>query len=341
MWYSGAMIQKGLVFVAALLLVSPLRPVAFAQSNSSAGSLSNPHVARPSTLPGSQGQRASAQKAAQAARLAAKPTTPAASTAAPSTSAGAAPAGSAAGPTDCLGANCDYQPAHISIATPAPAPAPWTWQQRVTWGANIVLLVLGYVAILVALSLLRKIERQTRYGETAAQAAQETAQAALSQTQALVRAERPWIIMGVRPSQTIENGFSVIATNRGRGPARILSTIDEIVSAVDEAHLAEKPEYRNQPVAPEDPLILLPGETTEILSFSRAEVKRICETEERLARVVKWEEKIYLYGRVEYRDLSAPDDAPAHHSSWFCWYIHGRQKSGMVMAGPQGYNRHT
>jgi hypothetical protein len=79
----------------------------------------------------------------------------------------------------------------------------------------------------------------------------------------------------------------------------------------------------------------------ELLSFSRADVKRICETEERLARVEKWEEKIFLYGTLIYRDLAATEDAPAHQSSWFCWYIHGRQKSGMVMAGPAAYNLHT
>lgn len=245
------------------------------------------------------------------------------------------------GRTDCLGGNCDDQLPHISIATPAPAPAPWLWQQRIAWGANLVLVVLGYIAILFALSLLRKIERQTRYSETAADAAREAAQAALAHTQALVRAERPWVLMNVRPAQGIENGFSVVATNHGRGPARIVSTVDEIVSASDETRLAAAPEFRNQPAAPADPIILLPGESTEIFAFSRADVKRICETEERLARVEKWEEKIFLYGNVVYRDLAAPEEAAAHESGWFCWYIHGRQKSGMVMSGPPAYNRHT
>lgn len=325
------MIQKGLAFLAALLLFAQSCPAASGQSKSTAGSTSGPHVTQAAQpLAGTIGT--------QAAPAPGQATTP--PTAAPANPA-AAPAGAAPARTDCFGGSCDYQPPHITIATPAPAPAPWPWQERISWGANIVLVVLGYIAILIALSLLRKIERQTRYGEAAAQAAQESAQAALVQTQALVRAERPWIIMSVRPSQTIDNGFSVIATNRGRGPARIVSTVDEIVSAVDEARLAAKPEYHREPAAPEDPLILLPGEVTEIVSFSRADVKRICETDERLARVEKWEEKIFLYGEVTYRDLSAPDDTPAHQSSWFCWYIHGRQKSGMVMAGPPAYNRHT
>lgn len=314
------MIQKGLAIVAALLFLVPSNPVASGQSN--------PAAITPATGAAAPGN-------AQAA--------PASHQAAPATETGA-PAASPALPaarTDCFGGNCDYQPPHITIATPAPAPAPWPWQERIAWSARIVLVALAYAAILLALSLLRKIERQTRYTEIAAQAAQESAQAALAHSQALARAERPWLLMSVRPSRTTEDGFSVIATNRGRGPARILSTVDEIVSAVDEAHLAATPVYRRPPVAPADPIILLHGENTEIFSFSRADLQRICDTEERLARVEKWEEKIFLYGEVSYRDLAAPDDAPAHQSSWLCWYIHGRHKSGMVMSGPPAYNRHT
>ncbi len=243
-------------------------------------------------------------------------------------------------PNQCAGGSCDFQPQHISIATPAPAPAPWTWQQRVAWGANLVLVVLGYVAMLLALALLRKIERQTRYSEEAAQAAAEAARAALEHAKAIARAERPWILMSVRPSQSIENAFSVIATNRGRGPAHVVSMVDEVAIAVDEAHLPAAPEYAKTPVAPADPMILLPGESTEIAAFSRADVQRVAGSKEQLARIEKWEEKIFLYGNLVYSDLAAPDDAAAHESSWFCWYIHGRQKSGMVMAGPPAYNRH-
>lgn len=234
-----------------------------------------------------------------------------------------------------------YQPPHISIATPAPAPAPWPWQERIAWGANIVLVVLAYAGIMLAVSLLRKIERQTRFGEETAQAAAESSKAALELAQRMARAERPWILMTVRPSQNIENGFVVVANNRGRAPARILAMVDEVLSAIDEDHLPATPEFRNQPVAPADPMILLPDESTEIFSFSRDDVKRVCDTAERLARVEKWEEKIYLYGRVVYQDLTAGDDTAMHQSSWLCWYIHGRQKSGMVMAGPPAYNQHS
>lgn len=243
---------------------------------------------------------------------------------------------------NCAEGPCDAQPAHITIATPAPAPAPWLWPERVTWIARIMLAILGYVGIMLALSTLRKIERQSHYAETAAQAAADSAQAALLHAQAIIRAERPWILITVEPSHSVDNGFTVKATNRGRGPARIVSTIDKITSAVDQTHLPDQPEFDElAPSVALSSVILLPGESTGIKSFSRDEVKSFCGSDEKLRRVEKWEELILLYGKVVYKDLMQVGEGVTHETAWCCWYIHGRQKSGMVMAGPPAYNMHT
>jgi hypothetical protein len=243
---------------------------------------------------------------------------------------------------DCESGPCDYQPAHITIASPAPAPAPWTLPERIQWVAIMLLVVLAYVAIMLALSLLRKIERQTRCCETAAEAAAELAQAALLREQAAIRAERPWVLISVESSSGIENGFAVTATNRGRTPARIETAADKITSAIDQAHLPELPQYEDAEVnSALASVILLPGESIAIKTFSRDEVKGVCKTEEKMSRVERWQELILLYGRVIYRDLVTPEEQQNYESSWCCWYIHGRQKSGMVMAGPLRYNRHT
>jgi hypothetical protein len=242
----------------------------------------------------------------------------------------------------CAEGPCDATPQHISVATPAPAPTPWTWQDRVAWAANLLLAVFGYLGVMMGLSLLKKIERQTQYVETAAQAAAESANAALLHAQAIIRAERPWILITVEPSRSVENGFTVTATNRGRGPARVISTIDKTTSAVDQSHLPEQPQYDDvTPSAALSSVVLLPGESTGIKSFSRDEVRSFCASDEKLRRVEKWEELILLYGRVVYKDLIMAGEGETRETSWCCWYIHGRQKSGMVMAGPSAYNRHT
>jgi hypothetical protein len=221
-------------------------------------------------------------------------------------------------------------------------------QDRIAWAASLILTIMAYVGIMLAVSALRKIERQTRCGETAAQAAAESAKAALllaqaqaQQAEAQAQAERPWVLITAEPAPGVPNAFTVTASNRGHGPARIVSLAEEITTAVDESQLTTAPAFASEPRAPVVPIILLPGESTGIKSFRRDDVKSLCITEERLRRVEDWEEKIYLYGSVVYQDLRSIDEKQVHETSWCCWYIHGRQKSGMVMAGPSQYNRHT
>jgi hypothetical protein len=249
---------------------------------------------------------------------------------------------SAAAKTDCVGAGCNDQPPQITIATQARAQAAWPLQDRIAWSANLLLVLLGYAGILLALSMLKKIERQSRSAETAATAAAEAAQAALAQSQAMLNAERPWVLISTEPSRTVENGFTVVAINRGRSPARIVALVDDARIAVDELRLPPEPEFsRDQPANPKEPIILLPGESVGIRTFSREDVKRICSEDGSLQRVDTWEDKIFIYGKVVYRDLRAASDKQEHESRWCCWYIHGRQRSGLVMAGPASYNRHS
>ncbi len=213
----------------------------------------------------------------------------------------------------------------------------------------MLLALLGYAGIMVAIQTLKKIERQGKYAETAAEAAAKSAEAAvrsseaaLLHAQAIINAERPWVLITIVPSRSIENGFTVIATNRGRGPAQVIAAIDEVKTAVDEAHLPPAPEYKPQDSeVPFVSIILLPGEFMNLKSFCRDDVKPLCGSDEAFRRIENWEERIFLYGKVTYRDLAAPADMPAHETGWCCRYIHGRQKSGLVMAGSHEYNVHT
>jgi hypothetical protein len=262
---------------------------------------------------------------------------------------------SAAGPT-----SNDYLQPRITVANPVPVPAAWTLRDQITWAANLVLVILGYVGIMLAVSTLRKIESQTRYAESVATAAADAvqsalksvasvaaaatdaAQAALFNAEAIIHSERPWILISVEPSPGMQNNFTVVATNRGRTPAKIVATAERIKIAPDEARLPRTPEYENEgPSAPRSPIILLPGESIGIKPFSREDLKGICWSEEMLRRVENWEEKVYIYGKIIYKDLVAPPDRQNHETAWCCWYIHGRQKSGLVIAGPPDYNLHT
>jgi hypothetical protein len=257
----------------------------------------------------------------------------------------ALPAGETANPaakTEGEGGIPIIQPSHISVANPAPAPPAWNVHEKITWAANLVLVILGYAGILMALSLLKKIDRQTEYAEIAAEAAAASSQAALMNAQAILNAERSWILISVEPSPSAENRFAVMATNRGRTPAKIIDRVERIRLAIDEEHLASTPEYMDEKrVGPYTPIILLPGESTAIKPFCREDARGLCDSEERFRRIETWEEKIFLYGKVIYKDLTAPVDSEAHETNWCCWYIHGRQNSGLVISGPPEYNTHT
>jgi hypothetical protein len=242
---------------------------------------------------------------------------------------------------NCQGGACDAPQPHITIATAAPAPGVWPWQDRISWIANIILVLIAYVGIMFGLSMLRKIERQTHYSEVTAQAAADSAKAALLFAQSQAQADRPWIVVTPETEPGASDKFNIIATNRGRSPARIVSLVDEIASAGDESKLPSAPVYKNEPQSPAASNILLPGESMGIKSFSRDEVSSVCESAEQMKLVEEWAEKVYLYGNVTYMDLRSLDEKEAHETTWCCWYIHGRQKSGMVVAGPSAYKRHT
>ncbi|HEV2132835.1 MAG TPA: hypothetical protein VGR47_01105 [Terracidiphilus sp.] len=244
--------------------------------------------------------------------------------------------------TNCPGGNCDEWPSSVKSVNQPPAPPFWPLHERILWAALLVLVVFGYIGIMIAISTLKKIERNTKSGEEAAAAAYDSARAALVHAEAIVKAERPWILVAIEPSPGVANGFTVTAANRGRTPARIVAVPHKIEFAEEESSLPDVPQYPEaSSAAPFVPIVLLPGEFTQLASFCRDDVKELCTSDEQYRRVENWEEKIFLYGRVTYRDLLSPQDEQIHQSAWCFWYIHGHQNSGMVPAGSRNYNMHT
>ncbi len=265
-------------------------------------------------------------------------------TAQPSTTSATAPQATSglAGTAESNGEPSEESQPRMIVTLPPPAPVTWHLHDKILWAAYVVLAILGYVGIMMALSTLRKIDRQTAAATDASSAAQDVARATLLIAQSMIDSARPWIAITVEPSRIGENSFNVMATNRGRSPATITQTLGHVQVAIDESRLTGIPEYRpDKQAEPPAPVILLPGESVAIKRFGRDDLKELCKTEETLKRVQSWEEKLFLCGKVIYRDLIAPPDDQFHETTWCCWYIHGRQKSGLVMAGPPSYNLHT
>lgn len=257
---------------------------------------------------------------------------------------------------DSNGLPTEEQMPHFTVTLPSPVPAPWSLHDKILWGAYIVLAFLGYAGIMLAVSTLKKIERSTvaledsvaavqataNAATNAATAALDAAQAALLNAQAIVNAERPWVLVTAEPTRGVDNSFDIVAANRGRSPATVTSSMDQVLFAADEAHLPSVPEFRQvESKSRFVPIILLPGESATLKTFSREDARGFCESDEKFARVENWEERLFLLGKVKYNDLIAPEGKEAHETNWCCWYIHGRQKSALVPAGPAEYNAHT
>jgi hypothetical protein len=256
--------------------------------------------------------------------------------------------------TDCNGGPCEDQTPKTIYVPSAPAPIVWTMHDRILWGAYLVLAVLGYAGIMMAVSALKKIERQARIADdtataafTAANAAAEAAQAALLHAQAIANAERPWVLVTAEPTRGVESSFEITATNRGRSPATITSALDQALFAADEASLPRLPGPGLLDFAPAPsagrfvPIILLPGESATLKTFSRDDVRGMCDSDEKFNSIESWSERIFLCGKVVYNDLLSPAGKGAHETAWCCWYIHGKQRSALVPAGPAEYNSHT
>jgi hypothetical protein len=265
---------------------------------------------------------------------------------------------------DCNGVPCaDQQQQPIIVTLPTPKATPWLMHDKILWGADLVLVILGYAGILLALSTLKKIERHTAAFEDSmeavkatatttaaaaetssatANAALETAQSALLHAQAIVHAERPWVLVTAEPTRGVESSFEITATNRGRTPARVTAALDQVLFAADEAHLPETPEYKQVESGKHFvPIILLPGESATLKTFSRDDARGFCESDEMFKSIESWELKLFLVGKVSYSDLIAPAGSEAHETNWCCWYIHGKQRSALVPAGTAAHNLHT
>jgi hypothetical protein len=230
----------------------------------------------------------------------------------------------------------------ITVAAPVQAPPGWPIPDRIAWIASLLLTVMGYVGIMLAVSILRKIERQTQSVETAVESAAAIAQSALLHAQAMVRAERPWIMVTAEPFPGVENSSRVVATNRGKSPAKMIATVERVLIATDEDHLPPVPEYESEkPGVALNPTILLPGESSSLKVFGWEDVKGFCATAEGLQRVEDWDEKIFLYGKITYEDFVAPAGRETHETSWCCWYIVGQRRRGLVTVGVPGFNTQT
>jgi hypothetical protein len=240
------------------------------------------------------------------------------------------------------GDSAKYPQPHIRFVDLPAMPSTWPLHERIAWAANLVLVLCGYAGIIIAVRVLAAIRRQTISIESIAQAAMDSANAALMNARVLVDAQRPWILMRVERSREIPNSFEISAMNQGATPAEIVDCPDRVSLVGGDMHLPIKiADAIEQRKVIEFPIMLLPGESSVLQRFGRGDVSWVCKTEESIVRVSMAEETIFVYGTVIYRGLNMPAGNETYKTHWCFRYVHGETTSDLVMGGPFEYNRHT
>jgi hypothetical protein len=228
----------------------------------------------------------------------------------------------------------DHEDAAINITNPTPVSEPWHWYEKVAWVANLLLVVVGIGGVIIGVVTLIKIERQTKAGEDAAEAA-------LLSARALINSERPWILITIEPFKGNQDVFAITAKNCGRTPARLLSYSTPLYSLIPSGSaLPKEPQYGNL-IALIDALILLTGETREFEIVSEDAIKEVCEDEETYGRVWMGTDSLYVFGKIYYQDLLDSTPAAIHVTGWCCQYLPAMPTDRLILHGPTGYNRHT
>jgi hypothetical protein len=165
------------------------------------------------------------------------------------------------------------------------------------------------------------------------------AQAAFLNAQAVINAERPWVVMPVNPHR--RGGFSVGAQNKGRTPAMIVAAYMGFVAVDTISDLPKDPPYGPGKLI--QGRIVVADDTVWVSWFDRKSLESVLGKD--FERAVAHEKQVFVFGTTLYRDLLGPADAPPHETRWICLFelnsegdaIHNIEGIGVC----DGYDNYT
>src|SRR6266850_8406258 len=196
---------------------------------------------------------------------------------------------------------------------PRPANKAGNWREAFTpptW-SNWALVLVSIGAIIAALFTLRIIRRQTVATEVAANAARDNAGAALLAAQAMINAERAWLVPTMHdPTEINEPARSTLTliTNTGKTPAIIVERAHVGHCIKRDALLPEVPNYERGVKIMGVGVPLAPGLVLPITAG--IEDRRVSE------RIKNEELLLYVYGFVKYCDIL---DRTKIHETRYCF----------------------
>lgn len=141
------------------------------------------------------------------------------------------------------------------------------------------------------------------------------AKAALLNAQALINAERPWIMATIEESIGPRGGFQLYVTNKGRSPAMITEAQLGCAVATDISALPAMAPYGPGSMAKDR--IILNDEKQVMTWFSVGTLKNIVGED---FPIGPSENDVFVFGRIVYRDLLSPSNFAEHETRWIGLY---------------------
>jgi hypothetical protein len=198
------------------------------------------------------------------------------------------------------------EPSHNPIAEVrvVSTPAKDRYDKAAVW-INGILAIIGVVGIIAAYITLSKVGRQIKVAEAA--------------TQAMIRAERAWIVISVE--SPAPNQFNFIATNVGRTPANVKSIwSSRIISKRGDQMEVPSDEKTGESLLDTPPCLIPPTASQIVLRCNMDDLEK----QGAFGRNVIFAQgfvHLWFYGRIVYSDILQPEVSPLHETKWLYWHI--------------------
>jgi hypothetical protein len=152
---------------------------------------------------------------------------------------------------------------------------------------------------------------------------EDLARATSRDTEAMIAAERAWIVVSVE--SPVRNQFHFRATNVGRTPARVISiwSCPLIVKRGEELKLPSDSES-GESLVNTPPCLLPPTASTIVFQISLADLYDPTLTGTFAAArqmLAKGFDSAYSFGRIIYTDVLATPESPSHETRWLYWHM--------------------
>lgn len=215
------------------------------------------------------------------------------------------------------------------------AETPRWWQRPEWWLCILGVPTLGFIGWQA-----RATADAARATQASADASNKAADSALLNTQLVIKAERPWIVISVE--SPAPNIFYFKATNVGRTPAKITSIrgFPLIVRLNrDTPILLDNKEGESLLSTP--PCLLPSTASTTVLRCDLKEMRASDSIEDFMRYIYSGLFEIWFYGKVAYYDTLEPAPQTLHETNWSFWLLPFRETLPIVDPRHPEHNTYT